>query len=229
MKQIISTYSFDKTAKTVTFTDFTTISLDRILLITNVTANTIIYQFNNSALGGTAAGNVLTLAYDTGSMNNTDKLQILYDAALGDPQYDAGAPLQGRHQATPPTIADGKYGVPQLDSSGNLKANLAVALSKDIDSIFTYPRGSDYRNITSSTLINTGACKLSGIWVSAASSTPTIKVWDSTSGSGSSLVGTFTPAAGTMYSFPFARAANGLYVSLSGTVDCTVFYDTTAI
>lgn len=75
----LGTYSFNKTAKTITFSGFTA-SLERILLITDVTANTVIYQFNDGTLGGTLSGNVLTLTFNTntGSFADTDKLQIFY-------------------------------------------------------------------------------------------------------------------------------------------------------
>ena len=79
MKILIPNYTFDKTAKTVTFTDYTTIRLDSLLLITNVTDNVIIYNFANPLLGGTVSGNILTLTYNTSSMDNADKLQIFYD------------------------------------------------------------------------------------------------------------------------------------------------------
>lgn len=85
MKQLIPNYTFDASAKTVTFTDFTSISLERVLLITNVTTNTIIYNF--AATGGTVAGNVLTLDYDTTAMADTDDLSIQYESAPGDPDY----------------------------------------------------------------------------------------------------------------------------------------------
>lgn len=79
MKLQITNYTFNKTAKQVTFTDYTTIRLDSILLITNVTDNVIIYNFADPLLGGTVATNVLTLTYDTSGMDNADKLQIFYD------------------------------------------------------------------------------------------------------------------------------------------------------
>jgi len=79
MKVKIDSYSFNKTAKTVTFTDYTTIRLDAILLITNVTDNIILYNFADATKGGTVLTNVLTLAYDTSSMDNGDKLLIYYD------------------------------------------------------------------------------------------------------------------------------------------------------
>lgn len=79
MKTQILNYTFNKTAKTVTFTDYTTIRLDSLLLITDVTRNIIVYNFASSLLGGTVSGNVLTLTYDTSAMDDADKLQIFYD------------------------------------------------------------------------------------------------------------------------------------------------------
>ena len=75
----IDNYRFDKTAKTVTFCDYETIRLDRVAIITNVTDNIMIYNFASSSLGGTVSGNVLTLAYNTSTMDDSDKLQIIYD------------------------------------------------------------------------------------------------------------------------------------------------------
>lgn len=79
MKIQITNYTFDSSAKTVTFTDYTTIRLDSLLLITNVTDGIIIYNFASPTLGGTVTNNVLTLTYNTSSMDNADKLQIFYD------------------------------------------------------------------------------------------------------------------------------------------------------
>lgn len=79
MKKLISKYTFDPIAKTITFNDYTSIDLERVLLITNTTNNTIIYNFADSTKGGTVSGNVLTLTFDTTTMNATDRLQIFYD------------------------------------------------------------------------------------------------------------------------------------------------------
>ena len=148
MRQIIRNYTFNKTAKTITFSDFASISIDRLQLVTNVTSNIIIYQFNEPALGGSASGNVLTLNYNTAAMSNTDKLQIIYDCANGDPLYDAtpasstvegnvsagaqdsGKPVKvgGKYNATPFTMSNGQRGDLQLDVHGNLNVNLATAL-----------------------------------------------------------------------------------------------------
>jgi len=79
MKLKIDNYTFNKTAKTVTFLDYTSIDLSAVLLITNVTDNIIIYNFANPTRGGTVATNVLTLDYDTSSMDDSDELQIFYE------------------------------------------------------------------------------------------------------------------------------------------------------
>ena len=79
MKRTISNYVFNATAKTVTFTDFTTIRLESILLITNTTRNTIIYQLTSTGMGGTVAATVLTLASSTTGQADADKLNIIFE------------------------------------------------------------------------------------------------------------------------------------------------------
>jgi hypothetical protein len=75
----LGSYAFNKVAQTITFTGFTA-SLERLLLITDVTNNVIIYQFNDPSKGGSIVNNVLTLDYNTNTVafNNTDNLQIFY-------------------------------------------------------------------------------------------------------------------------------------------------------
>ena len=77
---VLENYTFDKAAKTVTFTDFTTIDLSRIISIIDVTNGLLIYTNNNPSYIGTVATNVITLGYDTNNdrFNNTDKLYIEY-------------------------------------------------------------------------------------------------------------------------------------------------------
>lgn len=84
MKQLfgidtLGSYSFDASAQTITFSGLT-LSLDNILVINNATANTLIYNFASSTTGAASfTNNVLTLDYDTSSMNDADKLQIWVD------------------------------------------------------------------------------------------------------------------------------------------------------
>jgi hypothetical protein len=86
MKKLLGTdtagsYTFDPTAKTVTFSNLAqSLTLANILLITNTTANTIIYNFADPTSGAVSFNNnVLTLDYDTTSMNASDVLQIYID------------------------------------------------------------------------------------------------------------------------------------------------------
>lgn len=79
MKKLITNYTFNAAAKTITFSDYSTISLESVLLVTNVTDGIVIYNFADPNKGGTVATNVLTLEYNTASMDNTDDIQIYYD------------------------------------------------------------------------------------------------------------------------------------------------------
>ncbi|NBS68422.1 hypothetical protein EBT31_05845 [bacterium] len=86
----------------------------------------------------------------------------------------------------------------------------------------------NYTYITASANIKPMAGKLKGIFVSAASSTPTITVYDSAAATTTDIIlGTFTPAAATSYLLPLdgAYAKNGIYVVISGTVNATVIYE----
>ncbi len=90
MKTKIENYTFDASAKTITFGDYVNIRLDAVLLITNVTDNIIIYNFADATKGGTVATNVLTLTYDTTSMADADKLLIYYDDVGVSQSVDTG-------------------------------------------------------------------------------------------------------------------------------------------
>ena len=82
MKALIPNYTFNPASQQVTFDEYTSIDLNRVLLITNVTDNVMIYNFANPSLGGSVSSNVLTLDYNTTSMSSTDSLQIWYDDGL---------------------------------------------------------------------------------------------------------------------------------------------------
>lgn len=79
MKILVENYTFNSATKQIALTDYTSVNLESFLLITNVTDNIIIYNFADPAKGGTVAGNVLTLDFDTTGMSNTDNLQIFID------------------------------------------------------------------------------------------------------------------------------------------------------
>jgi len=81
--------------------------------------------------------------------------------------------------------------------------------------------------IEATTLVKNAPAKLKGIFVSSASASPTITVYDTqTSGTSITVLGVFTPVSATNYIFfDGLNTANGLYVVLGGTVKCTVYYE----
>jgi hypothetical protein len=79
----------------------------------------------------------------------------------------------------------------------------------------------NYKNMTATTTVFTGQAGMTGIFVASASSTPTIKVSDGAA----TLVNTFTPTGATFYAMP-ARFNTSLIITIGGTVDCTVFWNT---
>lgn len=84
-KAILETgYTFTPSTKTVVIPR--TIQRERLILITNVTTNTVIYNFSDSNLratsytvSGTADTTTVVLNYDTAGMSSTDRLQIIID------------------------------------------------------------------------------------------------------------------------------------------------------
>jgi hypothetical protein len=86
----------------------------------------------------------------------------------------------------------------------------------------------NYTYITASANIKPMAGKLKGIFVSAASGTPTITVYDSEAKTTTNtILGVFTPTAATSYLLPLdgAYAKSGIYVVISGTVSATIIYE----
>ena len=79
MKNLVTNYTFDASEKTVTFNEFSAITLERVLIITNVTDGIIIYNFASQNLTGSVSTNILSLVYDTTTMDDADDLQIWYE------------------------------------------------------------------------------------------------------------------------------------------------------
>ena len=76
-----------------------------------------------------------------------------------------------------------------------------------------------YKQLAASGQVKATPGNLIGIFVS--SGAPTIKVWDSTAASGAILVNTFQAAVG-FWPIP-ANFSVGLYVTITGTAEITVF------
>src|SRR3990167_9390147 len=83
----IGSYAFDKVNKKVTLSGLNTLTIDKILLITNVTRGTIIFLPTQPTKIGTISGNAITLTYNTNlaAWSNTDALEIFIDYPEGSP------------------------------------------------------------------------------------------------------------------------------------------------
>ncbi len=127
MKTLITNYSFNAAAHTVTFTGYGSISLASVLIVVNATSNVIIYNFADPAKGGTVATNVLTLTFNTGSMSDSDSLLIYYD----DPAVTSNLPTGA---ATAAKQSDGSQKSQVVDGSGNVIGATSNALDINIKS-----------------------------------------------------------------------------------------------
>ena len=166
MKKKIDNYSFSKAAKTITFTDYATIRLDSLLLITNATDGIILFNFADPTKGGTVNNNVLTLAYDTSAMENTDKLLIYYDdtsdeVALASGQDDIIEEISNKDiMITLKTLAQLIANPAYLDQSLN-QIRSVVTGSVAVSSC-TLASNQDIRNITGAVAAVTNQANMDG-------------------------------------------------------------------
>lgn len=135
IKQIFN-YTFNKTNKTITFNDYTSINQAGIISVTNITAGGVVlyHQSQVAPSSGTVATNVLTLNYNTSSMSNSDLLVILYDDGTNN-TYDSSANLKTADQNLSTAISGGKVLVTETNSA-SIKNDLD-ALAVSIASILT--------------------------------------------------------------------------------------------
>ena len=84
---------------------------------------------------------------------------------------------------------------------------------------------STYTNLSASALIKTGAGRVKGFMVNSHSS-GTLKLWDNTSAATTVLLNTITFAAGSglMFNLPDVEFSTGLYATIGGTADITIFW-----
>lgn len=127
MKYLELNYVFDASAKTVQFLNWPsgTLKKEGILLITNVEDGIIVYNFADPAKGGTltpdGGGDILTLDYDTTSMDDTDPLQIWID----DPSATVMIDDAGGSLTVDGTVAISNASIPVTDNGGSLTVDSA--------------------------------------------------------------------------------------------------------
>ena len=112
------------------------------------------------------------------------------------------------------------------DSAGNQLVGLGSLMAgEDLtnDVLKTEDR-STYTNISASALIKTGAGRLKGFSVNSHSS-GTLKLWDNTSAATTVLLNTITFNAGpAVFVLPDVEFGTGLYATVGGTADITIFW-----
>lgn len=125
-KIVVQNYAFDASARTVTFSDYASIALENVLLITNLTKGAIIFNFADSAKGGTVASNVLTLEHDTTAHDDTDDLAIHYwdstraPSAAGQATMANSKPVVlASNQTAIPVTQSGTWDEIGINDSGN--------------------------------------------------------------------------------------------------------------
>lgn len=134
--------------------------------------------------------------------------------------------MPGIYNASNITLIDGEGCALAVDVAGISKFNNAYLhagedLAADITKI---EQRATYSNITADTALKSAAGRLFGFACNSTTS-GTIKIWDNTAGSGTVILNTFTPAAGTFYMFAAAVIFNtGCYADVTNTIDLTFLY-----
>lgn len=173
---------------------------------------------------GIAANPLQVSLANTGA--NTTTLVVGGNVAAG--ATDSGNPLKvgGKYNSTLPTLTDGQRGDSQLTSRAlflNSLGDYIYGEDQATNTLHTEERVT-FVSISASTAVLSAPGRLMGIFVTAAASTPTMKIWNNTAASGTVIIDTFTPVAGTMYKFPVIEATVGIYVTIGNTVTATIFY-----
>ncbi|SFJ67500.1 hypothetical protein [Methylobacterium brachiatum] len=87
-------YSFAPAQKQITFAGVPGFTLDGLVLVVNAASGKVIFdpQDSSGALGGTASGSTVTLAYDTTAMSAADRLVVIYNSLERDDQLFTFSP-----------------------------------------------------------------------------------------------------------------------------------------
>ena len=129
------------------------------------------------------------------------------------------------YRVTPPTLADSEsIGADYVDAVGNKKFTMASTLDPVNDGIRVYPEGT-YINLSASSLVKTGSGRVQGVIINSQTA-GTLKFWDNTAGSGTTIVNTITFAATDRFIPIFgASFGTGLFATIGGTADITIVYN----
>lgn len=137
--------------------------------------------------------------------------------------------VSGQYNATPPTLTTGTSGFTQMDASANIKETLATKLAgEDLTNDVMKVEGQfTYATITTgtTTTIKTGSGVVHSVSI-VGGTLGAITAYDNTSGSGTTILPTFTPTA-TLPCPPIildAKFSTGLTIVTAAATIITICY-----
>jgi hypothetical protein len=131
MKTILKRYLFDPINRTIAILDpdIGEVTLEHVLLITNVTANVIIYNPFVTGSYCTISNNILTLHYDTTAMSVSDKIQIFLDVNVSTQEEQESLEMQYTYDIAMQRVFGSN---PITDEQGRLTAKTINPILKDV-------------------------------------------------------------------------------------------------
>lgn len=167
MKKLIGSdlgaYVFNPTLQTIALSGLPDITLANMLVVTNVTAGAMIYNFADPLLGGSMAGTVLSLDYDTTAMSAGDILQIWVDVPGEQDTISEDYPLE--EQFTLDTNMQRVLGSAPLTDGEGVKVSSSLK-TKTAHAILI---GGNSEVRIDCTGMTTVAIQLTGVWVGTCS------------------------------------------------------------
>lgn len=174
-----------------------------------------------------------TVVNDSVSYSYMAPVFVNSGAASGTPAVGNPVQVGGVYNSSAPTLDDGDVGALQLDVQGNLKVTLATGIAGESlsEDVLKTETQMNFTNITASALIKSGTGRLGGWVVNSASAGASIKFWNQTSAAIPVMHNTVTYTAavdqgtqGTTVPGAAGRFTNGLYATISGTMDVTIYW-----
>lgn len=156
MKTLVRNYTFSPSTRQIYLSSFDTLNLNQLLLITNVSNNSIIYNFADPLAGGYIISNVLYLSANTLSMSPNDYLQIFLD--------DLMVP------STDNTLSSINTNIGIINTN---ITSLNTTVSTSISAIRTVPMFVDFDSVTKFK----GHYPVGGRYVDATSFSPISSIW----------------------------------------------------
>lgn len=156
MKTLVRNYTFSPSTRQIYLSGFGPLNLNQILLVTNVSNNSIIYNFADPTAGGYLISNVLYLSANTTSMGVNDYLQIFLD--------DLSVPSTDNTLSSINILAR---------TSNSYLSNLNSTISASMSALRTVPLFVDFDSAT----VFGGHYPVGGRYVDATSFAPITSVW----------------------------------------------------